>query len=119
MGSIGKKVKQIVDPANFFGGRSGGVNLANAYDPGGAIIKTITGSDIGRKIGNPLTKVADPFNSYITKENKVNFEPKTIPTYQEKREQRIKKESNLAEMQKRKRARSVLQTKSDYETFGG
>lgn len=53
MGSLLKKAQKIADPANIFGGRPGGFSMADAIDPGGAIIKTVTGSDIGRKIADP------------------------------------------------------------------
>lgn len=44
----------VIDPANFFGKRDGGISIANAIDPGGAMIEGITGSDFARQIADPL-----------------------------------------------------------------
>lgn len=51
MGSI---IKKVIDPANFLGQRPGGPNIADAIDPGGAIIKEATGSDFARKLADPI-----------------------------------------------------------------
>jgi len=54
MGGLFKgKTGEILDPVNIFGKRPGGFSLANALDPGGAILKTTTGSSIGRDIADP------------------------------------------------------------------
>jgi hypothetical protein len=49
----GGKIGNILDPANITGGRPGGISIGDALDPGGAMVKTVTGSDIGRKIADP------------------------------------------------------------------
>ena len=52
---MGSFVSTLLDPANIFGKRGDGMfNMADALDPGGAIIKAGTGSDIGRKIADPM-----------------------------------------------------------------
>jgi hypothetical protein len=52
----------ILDPANLAGKRKGGINIAGAMDPGGAIIKATTGSNIGRNIADP-GKFLKPYDS--------------------------------------------------------
>lgn len=94
MSGLKKKVYEIADPANFFGKREGGVNWSNAIDPGGSIIKTTTGSNIGRK-------VADPGKLYST--GKVDSDTIIPLTTAEKREKRMQSESILAEAQRRLR----------------
>lgn len=48
------KMNTILDPANLAGKREGGISIAGGFDPGGAILKKTTGSDIGNKLGDPL-----------------------------------------------------------------
>lgn len=50
---MGGTVSKILDPANFLGQREGGMSISDAMDPGGAIIESVTGSDIGRQIADP------------------------------------------------------------------
>ncbi len=45
---------KMLDPANFFGKREGGINWAGAFDPGGKMVKDVTGSDIAQKISDPM-----------------------------------------------------------------
>ena len=47
------KLSSVIDPANVFGKRPGGIDMRGAMDPGGTIIKSLTGSDIGHKIADP------------------------------------------------------------------
>jgi len=110
MSSFKKKAGEILDPANFFGKREGGVNWANAMDPGGSFIKSATGSDIGRK-------VADPLELYSN--GKVQMEPPTILTSDQKREKRLAAASTRADEQRRRRlaSRSILTTKTTDEHY--
>ena len=59
-GSIGS----VIDPANIAGKRKGGLNMAGALDPGGKIVKDVTGSDIASKAGDP----GGLFKSYDSEE---------------------------------------------------
>jgi O-acetyl-ADP-ribose deacetylase (regulator of RNase III) len=108
MSGLKDKLKVVADPANFFGKRSGGVDWADAMDPGGKLINTVTGSNIGRKAADPLKLISD---------GTVYQAPETVLTYEEKREKRLAGESILSAAQKRKRAanRSILTTTIDDE----
>lgn len=58
-----RKTGPIVDPGNLFGKRPGGVHYGDALDPGGALIKSVTGSDIGRKIADPAKLFPQPLET--------------------------------------------------------
>lgn len=51
---MGGFVSTVLDPANVFGTRDGGIDIAGALDPGGAIFEAATGSDILRQIADPI-----------------------------------------------------------------
>jgi hypothetical protein len=49
----------ILDPANVAGKRKGGMSMQGLMDPGGAIVKKYTGSDIASKVADPLSLYKD------------------------------------------------------------
>ena len=60
MGGMSSKIGTILDPANLFEKRPGGVSWRGALDPGGTIIKSTTGSDIGLKAADPGKLMVPP-----------------------------------------------------------
>lgn len=50
---MGGFFSSLLDPANIFGSREGGIDIGGAIDPGGEIIEAATGSDLARQIADP------------------------------------------------------------------
>jgi hypothetical protein len=116
MSGIKDKVVKVLDPANIFGKRPGGFNIADAMDPGGAIVKTVTGSDIARKIADPGKLLPKTAETAVTP----TLSPTTKLTAAARKTAQVKKEklarySNLRARRAVRNNQTILST--DLEDF--
>jgi len=77
-----EKLRSVLDPS------SGGTDIGGMIDPGGKIIKGVTGSDFGRKMADPAKIIPEDPKYTIEEQKKLAKEEEMLANIQRQREEK-------------------------------